>query len=163
MGYHLCVPPGSIYCRARLSKAEREALVRLPGTVLRRIGVPSQRRWIYDAEPSAELFAVLRRKRCALWAVDEATAEGGEGEGEAERSARLWRAKRAFFPGSASDETLARVAVQMLEDMNDVASALAQLEEGMRGEGRAVLVRVNGYFKGGAVVSLRVRCGGGAC
>ena len=117
-------------------------------------------------EPSAELFMILRRKKCALWAVDEAHHPSEKNGKQAaattttgEAKALLWLAKRAFFPASTSDEELGKVAVQVLEDMEEVAAALVQLEEGMRRVEKPVLVRVNGYFKGGAVVSMRIRCG----
>ena len=126
--------------RARLQSAERIGLRRLSGAVVKRVGPPHARRWVYEVDLSTELLALLRNKRCVVWAVESASE----------------LAKATFFPSTATPKEVEEGAA-LVASMTEAADALERLQCEPRLAGTTV--RVCAYFKGGAVVSVRVPCG----
>jgi len=128
------------YSRARLQSAERAGLSKLSGAVVRRVGPPHERRWVYEVDLSADLLRLLRNKRCVVWAI--------------ESGCQL--AKSAFFPSTATPREVEEGAA-LIASMAEAAEALQRLQVDPRLAGTTV--HVCGYFKGGAVVCVRVPCG----
>jgi len=128
------------YSRARLQSAERAGLSKLSGAVVRRVGPPHERRWVYDVELSADLLRLLRNKRCVVWAVESECP----------------LAKAAFFPSTATPQEVEEGAA-LIASMAEATEALRRLQAEPRLTGTTA--HVCGYFKGGAVVRVRVPCG----